>query len=160
MTIFHSKIIAFDPGTTKSGIAVMQRNNDGKINVLFYDKLVAKGPDAIQRCWDIKEQFKKVYAGYKPDIVVVEYPQVISAEGRFAAARNSGRITVLFHLCGMIHALVGKKFEHYTPTKWKGNVPKHITAKRVFKHYEIIASEDEMDAIALGDWYLKRSNGE
>ena len=73
------------------------------------------------------------------------------------AAKESGRILILFMICGMLYEAVRDLYDirFVSAIKWKGNLKKHHTAARVLKTYGITDVEDVIDAIGIGDWYIK-----
>jgi len=41
--------------------------------------------------------------------------------------------------------------------KWMGNRPKHVTKKRVEKHWNLTrADHNETDALGIGDWFVRK----
>lgn len=150
------KILAIDPGTQKTGIAVMYTDKDDEVYVYARELIKASG-SVGKRCEKIVDKIVMAADRAKPDLVICEYPALYGGSETGMAARESGRITILFTFCGMIYeALRAKRnLRFVTAIKWKGNLKKHHTASRIDRDYGIRDTEDIIDAIGIGDWYMK-----
>lgn len=95
----------------------------------------------------------------KPDEVVVERPKMWG--GKVSEGANNSESLLI--LSTMVGALVGMFYEASpdlpvrlpTPSNWKGDLPKHITQRKVKEHYGYEAKSDhEADAIGIALWQL------
>jgi len=149
------KIIAIDPGTHALGYAVFDKNilkNKGKIT--------DNNETAFKRCEFICNNLFSIITEEAPDKIVCEYPI------KGGPGRSSMRITIVYHLVGMIHAyglINGLEVEFVVANKWKGQLPKEVHHPRIIrdilKEYDINIekeSPDTVDAIGLGMWYVTR----
>ena len=95
------------------------------------------------------------------DVVVAEFPQFQSGS-RGQAASRGGDTLKLACLCGLILARYPTIAEFVTPSEWKGQCPKLITASRCLKRYDVGASSlndmNYTDAIMIGDYWLKEQH--
>ena len=95
--------------------------------------------------------------------VVLEFPEHYSGGGSAKAqgAANSGSTLKLAAMVGalmMQWSEAGANVELVTPSTWKGQVPKSVTAMRVKRHWNwVSASEDETDAVGLFDWCVRKN---
>ena len=148
------KILAIDPSTSSCGWAIFDK-----------DELVGKGVvqpardlSALKRCEVVANTLHFTMVAEQPHIIVCEYPH------KGGPGMKSKTITILFHLCGMIHGMAKSShlpIQFVEPIKWKGNIPKAVHQRRVIpkieKKYGVSLSGesgDTIDAIALGDWFL------
>jgi hypothetical protein len=148
------KVFAVDPGTQDLGYSVYV---DGKID--DFGKISARDSNPYKRCEAIlKELFLEICQA-KPDLVVCEKPLKRGPGGR------SGYIFVLHHFCGMLHGVLTEHnipFKYVEVMEWKGSLPKNIHHPRIKRNilaeYKIDIekeSEDTIDAIGLGHWFIK-----
>lgn len=149
-----SKILAIDPGTTKCGYAVMEGDK-----ILERGTVSSEATDNMKRCSVITCQLFYIMEYHKPDKIICEYPH------KNGPGMKSKRITILFHLCGMIHGLANHlsfDIEFEEPINWKGNQPKSAHHPKLIRKaeekYGVNISddgEDTIDAVGLGMWYSK-----
>ena len=149
------KILAIDPSTTSCGWATFR---DGQI--IGKAVIKATGKDPFVRAEYMANALHFVMCSEQPTYIICEYPH------KGGPGMKSKSITILFHLCGMIHGIA--KFSHLhiefvEPMNWKGNIPKDIHQKRnipkIKEKYGIdISGEsgDTIDAILLGDWFVDK----
>lgn len=144
------RIIAIDPGTIKIGISVFDNGwpSSGKF-------LQVKG-QPYDRCLQLVKETAKFVRKMKPDMVVCEYPSLFGGSDAGMGAKESGRILILFHFCGMLHYALRKisPIRFVLPIQWKGNLKKIHTQDRIFQKYDIVDKEDVVDAIGINDWYV------
>ena len=155
-----ANLLAIDPGLHKTGLAFF---NNRKLD----HTLLLKPPKSADTDW--LENLDWVMCRLKElllskdtqlDVVVIEQPQQFVTSRKGSAASNSGAV---IKLTALVHSmrqavLIGGLECHLVPViKWKGNVPKHITAMRLKRAgYDLEGlSLDEVDAVGLGCWYLK-----
>jgi len=145
-----SKLFTIDPGTQRCGWAVF---DDG---VLGETGLITDTGDKFDRCSSIAKQLYYLVSYHQPDKVLTEYPH------KGGAGAKSMHITILFHLCGMIHAYMNHidvEMEFVEPMQWKGQVPKDKHQPKIIRKvkskYGIDISEwaeDTIDAVGIGMW--------
>lgn len=121
----------------------------------------AYGGDSMKRCEGVSKELFYEIGVSQPDLVICEKPL---KRGRGAA---SGHIHVLVHLCGMLHGILSQhsiKFKYIEVMQWKGTLPKEIHHPRIIRdikekyNFDISKkSEDAIDAIGLGHWYLTKA---
>lgn len=144
------KTFYIDPGTSKCGWAFF---NDG---VLEASGLITESGDKFERCSSIAKTLFYLVSLHQPHRVVCEYPH------KGGAGAKSMHITILFHLCGMIHGYmdhIDVLVEFVEPSRWKGQVPKDKHQPKIIRKlkakYGVDGSEyaeDTLDAIGIGLW--------
>jgi Holliday junction resolvasome RuvABC endonuclease subunit len=123
----------------------------------------------IHHKWqDAYEQLAAKVRDSWPTHLVVEWPMFFgSARGRIAAAQG-GTINLAGMAAGIIawFRLPASNVSLLTPVQWKGSVPKDVVRQRLeqaFAGNSCNLSDDEVDAIALAEFWLKnhlrRRNG-
>jgi len=153
------KIFAIDPGTQDCGFSYYE---DGKLKERGHIK--SRGEEVYARCEKIyKELFYEISAT-QPDLVICERPL------KNGPGARSGHIFVLHHFCGMLHGILAHHaipFKYVEVSAWKGNLPKSIHHPRIIaavkKSFNINLadeSEDTIDAVGLGHWYVKELKSE
>ena len=78
------------------------------------------------------------------------------------AALQSGAVRKLTYLVGLVGGYVCtwygyESFLVVEPGRWKGQVPKEVTRKRMHRRYPVTKQEEDhntIDAIGIGHWYL------
>lgn len=98
-------------------------------------------------------------------LMVIEFPEEMGGR-RGRASLNSGAVRKLTYLVGRIaggflEADPGRLLRLAEPSKWKGQVPKNITRKRVLRDYPQVGEwleHDVYDAIGIGRWFVKKGN--
>lgn len=109
------------------------------------------------RQWRINQPYAP-----EPDLVLIELPRVFQSE-KGLAANNSGSIMKLAFCVAVLRSY----FHHHTSSKvelipvnrWKGTVPKHITQRRIKKHWGWQGGKrdhNEADAVGIGDYYIRK----
>jgi len=80
-------------------------------------------------------------------------------------ALKGGSVRKLAYMVGFLGgrcAQGGWDWETVTPLKWKGQLPKHITLKRVCRRYKNVPRDTDdnvVDAIGIGHWFLQQKYG-
>jgi len=145
------KILAVDPGSHKSGAALMWRAAD-KETILVEKTFLIKPEKStlpmLVRTKQICEQLGALCHEHRPDVLVIEYPTI---------RPGIKHIDTLFFFCGYLTAAVDgwvNEVYLYTVGKSKGNLPKEVVRHRVWDKYGIEGAEDENDAVYLGHRYL------
>lgn len=148
------KILAIDPSTTSCGYAVFKDDD-----LTDWGVISNTDKSSFIRSEHIANALHFVMVSEQPHLIVCEYPH----KGGIGAKTMS--IATLFHFCGMVHGMAKSSklpIKFVEPIKWKGNIPKEIHQKRVIpkleEKYDIKLegeSSDLIDAVALGDWFLR-----
>lgn len=148
------KVLSFDQSTRASGYAYFE---DGKYIESGVIDMKKSELETEERSFEMAKKLWKVLRKYKPEILIIEDVQQQS---------NAKTMIVLARLAGMIigYAEAHKVKVHIIkPSQWRsmlhfkqGAGVKREELKRqsinyVKKTYDIDASEDECEAIALGD---------
>lgn len=160
-------ILCIDPGTRKMGMAefkVNHKTRTAKLTAYFVvlipkskgewrDRIDMMANEAVQFCNE-----------HKPHIVLIEEPQLFLSTAKGRAASNSGAVLKLvamaYCMAGALGALFTEKVIMVPVRKWKGNVPKEITQKRVAKYWHCKSGDDNItDAVGIGDWYIRKQLG-
>ena len=169
-------ILAIDPGTRDLGYAIVRAqgrpDRAARIRVLAYDHIRAapkrgrpprpprKSPFAyVDR---IDQILPLIPLSPRPDLVIIEMPQSFaSARGR--AALRSGSVQKLtFCVASIRQALRPIPCTLVHPSKWKGNVPKHITLARLQRRFPALsrslanANHNAVDALGIAVYAADR----
>lgn len=170
------RIVGIDPSIRFMGIAIL-RGSSGKL--LTYTLLVGpRGPkntwiSRAARCVDMVQEWwgsRKKAMDIRTSLFVIEMPQVFgSRRGRRGLQTES--VQKLYYLVGRLTEWVeghGGDVLLVHPSKWKGQVPKQITRRRVLRrHPKLIQDRGLMsmgakrasnifDAIGLADYGLDK----
>ena len=155
-------ILAIDPGTRKVGWAIFLIRPRPRLSELWDSGSIQlpKQDDWIDRIDQLGQRLTE-YLDQRwptPDQILIELPTNFTGTGRGQAATNSGSVNKLiacvFQLKGMFKYLA--PVELVPVRKWKGNTKKHVTELRIFRHWAKVGkTNDESDAIGIGDWYIR-----
>jgi Holliday junction resolvasome RuvABC endonuclease subunit len=171
--------VAIDPGTRYLGWAVFCADDKKKVGYFLISGCVTKKTKRQKK----KKVSKSAWIGridYMVDRIVdlcnnanlyadeltvlIEQPMIFgSSKGR--AALNSGAVGKLvacvFQLKGAIRSeLPDTEIKLLPVRQWKGNLKKHVTAKRIKRSWGVVCAEgedDETDAVGIGDYYLRKA---
>ena len=152
-------ILALDPSILHLGWAYMCLHQHRDIVILDSGTIVVpeeyKDEELVKR---IGANIEALYdLDFDVDTVVIEQPESWGAYKSMASSR-SGSLLKLELLTGALVGwalTVGLEPILIPVSKWKGQLPKHVTTKRMEKKYERkFATSDEADSVGLGDWYL------
>lgn len=152
------RTIFIDPSTTCTGWAIADADN---IDAQFIESgFIKPNGEWMQRAFVTVRALSAVILKFNVDEAVIEIPQI---QGGASAANNSGSVLKMAYTAGMIYWMClsechGRKALPFTPMQWKKNVPKPRTWRRFSVHWgrDIPRVEDEADACALMDWWLRR----
>lgn len=144
-------LLALDPSVTATGWAFFE---DGKV----------KDAGVLSRVDEFRGTELQVFRTTRPDILVVEIPQVY---GRNSMVDENDLIAVAVTAGVFIGSIICKELVTVRPAKWKGQVPKSIHNERVLA--KLSADERDLlldipksklhnaiDAIGIGLWHLGR----
>ena len=146
-----SRTLAIDPSINFCGTA------DFKGKQLFHSELlqpdhVGKQGTYLDKCVDIYNQLEAISELY--DVLILEIPEHWGAAGYLS--RESGAIFKVTFLCGMIFTL--PNVTTYTPSEWKGQLPKEVVRNRLAKIYPKVVTKklnhNIMDAIGIGHRHI------
>lgn len=150
--------LSVDPGLRYTGWAYWE-------NVELRDWGLITSKDIITTGWKLKSlimanRVKDRVRAFDADMVICECPQEMKG-GRGEMSLRSGSVRKLAYYVGMIGGRVWSRdceFTSVEPMKWKGQLPKEITQKRVRRDYPQVPADlrsDVFDACGIGRWYVK-----
>ena len=161
-------LLAIDPSTTKIGWAIFTDQGLRKYGTISPPKVktpikAVRRKDWWSRTKVAEREISSLIERYRPTKVIIEQPQIFQSK-KGQAASNSSSIIKLCIAAGVYagSALGDPRIEVvFTPVnQWKGTVPKHITQRRVLRRYGVALSKtvdnNAIDAIGIGDWYLRK----
>lgn len=160
------KLLCIDPGTRKMGVAIFNVNHKRKTGVLlkYFVETVTKKYKWQDRIDKMTGRAIQICNKEKPDEVLIEQPRLFLSSRRGQAASNSSAILklvgVVYCIAGALGVVKGREVMMVPVQRWKGNVPKEVTQKRVAKHWNCKSGDDNItDAVGIGDWYIRKSLG-
>lgn len=175
------KLIALDPATRLTGYAVFEESDvavttsDKLLSLERYGLLKANTKDFEVRCILLVKKFIDVVNEEKCTHMIYEFPEFQQGMKGQQAARGGATIK-LAYLCGCLVTAFhvwGNKRENkgkvvfpvgVCPSKWKGQLPKIVSAQRCEKQFGIKADGEReynfTDAIELGKWWTNMSKCE
>lgn len=95
--------------------------------------------------------------------VLCEIPQEMGGAAGEGALR-SGSVRKLAYYVGLVGGLMlarGAEWDTVEPSKWKGQLPKEITRRRVMRDYPSVPGDlfsDVYDAIGVGKWAIQKDH--
>ncbi len=162
-----NNILAIDPSIESLGWAVLQPTTP---RILICSQLAefgtvkrdTRGQPATDRVNSIIEGLEKATIHLdSAHIVVIEQPQLWGAY-KSTASLHSGALLGLHILVGALYWWAHSRFEraHLIPvTEWKGQLPKKVTQQRMEQKYNVkFRTDDESDAVGLGDYFISTMN--
>lgn len=180
------KLLALDPGSHLTGyayfeqlfITIKEKSMTEALTLIQYGLIRARQKDPFDlRCLEINAKIRNLIVEKQCTNLVLEYPQFQAGSRGMAAVRGNDTLILAF-LCGSIcvgwqlhAALVIARSKNklslampdlIRPSQWKGQVTKHITAKRCAKKYTVGIEQSSTDhnftdAIMLGDFWIKEN---
>jgi len=149
-------LVALDPSMHCTGIAIF---NDCTL-VEHYNVEV---PSRITGSDAIIEMVSRVYdsmpAGHWIETIVAEVQTYRGSRERMQKQQLLDLHAVCFSMVCKLHGFKGCECVTYTPSEWNGGVPKRVIHQRIRDKYDIdkkSGPEDYLDAIAIGDFYLRK----
>ena len=183
MTEFmQRRLLALDTATYYTGYAYFESGDDplalagSKMCLIRYGNMKAKQKQPFDiRCLELCAKIRNFVVEEQCTDCLLEYPEFHAGSRGVSASRGGATLTLAF-LCGSVctgwqlHvAEVMKKSrgkvqlplpQLVRPSKWKGQIPKTISAARCKKKYGVEATKEieynYTDAIMMGDWWLKK----
>ena len=153
------KIIGLDQSTRRSAYSVFINGKLKRYGMFLADE---KEKDPYIRMEQMYEQLSAFLKKEKPDAVVIENIQF---------QKNQHAYAILGNMQGVVFAILyGLHIPFFVvePSKWRVNVGIKPTSKRdilkkdaietVSAKYDIDASEDESEAVLIGQWLVDMMN--
>ena len=162
LTVEPRVTLAIDPSVNSLGWALFRDRE-----LRYSGTIKGLGPNLIheRRIEYIIDTLQVCVIGHLPDevhvdTVLIEKPKLWGAV-KSVASQHSGSLLGLHILVGALYWW-GRTFANeaiFIPVSdWKGQLPKDVTTRRMEAKYDIkTSSNDEADAIGIGDYYLNRS---
>lgn len=159
------KLISVDPSIRACGYgfwfdAGLLEGQTIKLNLKFRGpksvRWIKKSDLMVATLWEKIERF--VRRDWADTQLVIELPRHYSG-GRGKAARNSGSILKLAWFIADLRRLAARSGMevHVVPVSvWKGNLPKHITQKRMLRKLGLLGDHNMVDAVGLGVYWWER----
>lgn len=152
------KVISIDPGYERVGIAVLEKNNDGKEIVLFSECFkTSKELPYFERLKAIGNEIKSVIKKYSPDALAIE-TLFFNTNQKTAMMVSEARGMMLYECCQN-----NLEIAEFTPLQIKVAVTGHGRSDKssVIKMIPLLVElktkpklDDEYDAIAVGLTYF------
>ena len=151
------KMLTIDPSIKALGWSVFDTSPaylcSGFINL-------PKSSSFVTNINQMTQKVVKLATFNKIDYAVIEQPEIFRS-GKGEACISSGAIIKLtgcaFSIYGAL-TMTGVDVTMVKVTRWKGNVPKHVTQRRVKRHWGTCPSNhNEADAVGIGDWAVRKS---
>ena len=156
MKIKNNTILAIDPGTLNCGYCFMTEG----MSLVEYGLIKTKEITWLKNCENVWFRLQELYFERWPKHIIIEYPE-LHAGMMALAARESGAIFKLSFLCGGMYSMFNEtsSIEIVKPSTWKGQLPKEVVRKRLYKIYPEIKNKDLdhniVDAIGIGYYTIK-----
>ena len=174
-------LLSLDPATHYTGYALWQmselttKGSRPIVNLTQYGVIRAAKTDWDVRCLELNSKIRNLLVKKQVTDCIGEFPQFQDGARGQNAARG-GDTLKLAYLCGSVacgwqlHAFFSKQHDPQskvapnvvwlTPTQWKGQLPKDVTAERCHTKYGFLASSEidknASDAIMIGDYYMDK----
>jgi Holliday junction resolvasome RuvABC endonuclease subunit len=169
-------ILFIDPGTRKTGWAKFISDGEtawfssaGTIvqprGLGWIERLDAIVKDVMHSV--LVEKKVKVYR-WNIRQVVIELPRPFTSSRGTAASNTGSTLKIMAIVFALRQSLLerGYAVELIRVDRWKGQVKKYITARRVCRHWGVEISEkeelegsDRCDACGIGDWWFRKPKG-
>lgn len=149
-------IVSVDPSINTCGVAIFL---SGQLVTGILVKPSKYTSNYVQRAKYITNSIKEICEDFEDFKLVIEIPEYFGVAGHIAVA--SGSIIKLSVVCGMICTLTDNLVA-VNPSRWKGNMNKEVCHNRLIKIYpeqiKINTDNNIVDAIGIGDWYIKEGS--
>lgn len=159
----EKRFIGIDPGLNHPALAVLDENKTILFTTRYNSKAIHSVPEKLHEAVLHFVSFYSAFMSAGQEYhVAVELPErQDSIRGQKCIDRNDfvklcmscGVLTNLFQGMGQV-----KKVHLFSPSQWKGQVPKAVTKSRLMAHYGaeevFLLSEDEIDAVALARYLV------
>ena len=155
-------LLTIDPSIHSAGVAlfdVAQGTTHRRSRLIDTQAIKTTEGDWIERLDEVCDEVYGIIGQNRVDLVLIEQPMIFHT-GRGAAAANSESIMKLCALVFSIRQMLideGVKVKLIPVRKWKGQTPKSITAKRVWKYWGFESDNDDIvDAVGIGDYWIRK----
>lgn len=157
-------ILCIDPSIRNIGFSVLRVINRQEISV-WTDGTYKANPDSsiLQICEATCRVIHRKIATIEKqlDYIVIEYPQFMMGDKGLIAAQK-GYTLDLAMVCGYLaaHFMLGStRTTYYTPTQWKGQMPKSATLAKFKRKFPDVMpnSEHSCDSAMLGYYFCEQS---
>lgn len=155
-------LLAVDPSINTLGWAIFDipAKHLYASGTLKTDK-AARQKSLQERIANTIRELKEIIEADLPDIesVVIEEPQQWGAY-KSVASQHAGSLMGLYLTVGTLFGVfyeLDKEVSLVKVSQWKGNLPKHLTIKRVNQRFDTqltMADNNEADAIGIGAFWL------
>lgn len=156
-------ILAIDPSYESGGLGYAFFNEHTNGLESFGVTHPPKREQFEDNVWESVRTLKELIQGTNAHTIVIEMAESWGSYKSQMISRT-GVLHKLFFFIGALYAwgkLDGRKVILIPPRKWKGQLPKAVTKKRVEKYYAIVCkTQHEADAIGLGLHYLTKEKHE
>jgi hypothetical protein len=169
-------VLAIDPSTRNLGWACCDLSRAGPQPDIYDTEVWQSGvihPQGIEIHHKWQDAYEQLAAELRasdscPTHLVMEWPTFFGGMRGKIAASCDHTINLAGMAAGIIawFRLPAANVSLLTPAQWKGSVPKEVTRRRLEKAFRVDSSklsDDEVDAIALAEFwlkaYLRRSQG-
>lgn len=153
----YASVLFVDPGLGGTGLAhwkEFQTKPRAPVEPTGHAVLRAKKVLWQSAVDDYVLQFRGYIIGWKPQTVVIEWPEVWSDSGKSMASATKGDLGKLYFLIGgfaeACRRLVPCEPLLIAPREWKGQLPKEVVLDRVEKRLGFRPRDHEGDAIGMG----------
>ena len=185
----NTMVVSLDPATHVTGYAIHvmvdkdEKPETGLFALVKYgliegkvtkDEKNSKLFDLNMRCLEINSKLRYMIVNIEPSNLVLDFPEYQPRrKSEMPTSRQVEAVRQLAFLCGKI--VTGWELYVYTimnkykinlpmpamitPTEWKGQLTKEMTAERCLDQYGVSPSDSKshnfIDAIMIGDYYIK-----
>lgn len=165
------KVLAIDPSINSMGFAFLSELGLHSYGTFEAPVKLKKSP-FTERMYYMVSRLDDILSENPVDRIVIEQPQSWGAY-KSVASTQSGALLMLHMLAGSLAAWAYGCFHKWNGypvdinkvqlipvSKWKGQLPKRITKARMERKYGVrFRTNDESDAVGLGDWFLQEFGG-
>lgn len=156
-----SVLLSIDPSINNLGMAIWEVEKKRLIHYKLLHPMREMRKNEFEKSISMMRQLREYVEKYYINIMIVEVPEYWAVGG--FEARETGSMTKLMFVCGMICSLVEMEIINVlsmvTPRDWKGQLPKNVVKNRLRESYlenvDLLTLNDNVvDAIGIGHFYL------
>lgn len=154
------RLISIDPSINNLGMAIWNIPDKKLLgHMLMHPEKTHKGNE-YDKSLSMYNQTRGWIEKYGVNRMIMEIPEVWAVAG--FQARETGSMTKLMFVCGMLYSLRNDldELKLVTPRDWKGQLPKEVVANRLNEHYLKLGLDltkldaNVADGIEIGHYYL------
>lgn len=158
--IKKDRLISIDPSINNMGLAIWDLPTKKLlVHVLVHPKKYYTANE-YDKSFSMLAQVRSYMTTYRVNRIIMEIPEYWAVGG--FQARETGSMTKLMFVCGMIYSLRDQleELKLVTPREWKGQLPKKVVEVRLRDHYlphgvDLTQINDNvMDGISIGHFYI------